>query len=355
MLIGFIGARGTVPTAENATVSFLVDNKFLFECPSEIVQSFQRFQKNWQMIDFSNSKIIALGKPSFGKIKYIILSHLHFDHWGGLPHIIHRILLFEREKRIKDPIKVIIPEGSTIQFQRRASQIFKDLCSDFILEDNEFLYRLLSIEVGEDVRRVVDISVIKDEEELILDSEYSIKAKRNIHLDDGSFAYNLEFKVTKLNVDKVKTLNIPFDHTLKDIEKSKGEIIINNLEIKRSDIFYEKSIQLSYSGDTPIDPDLIGFFRAADVLIHEITYLTTEEKFHLDSHSDIDPLINLLENHKNLKVLIPIHFSIRYTDQEIQDILTSKQANYEIFNPLEKIALFFDFEDSISYSRLEFD
>ncbi len=46
MIVGMIGSRGTVPTSEDATVSFLVDNKLLFECPSEIVQAFQRYQEN---------------------------------------------------------------------------------------------------------------------------------------------------------------------------------------------------------------------------------------------------------------------------------------------------------------------
>ncbi|MHA1941481.1 MAG: hypothetical protein ACW97P_07115 [Candidatus Hodarchaeales archaeon] len=81
MIIGVIGSRGTVPTSTDATVSFLIDNRFLFECPSEIVQSFQRFQDNWTSSNEQmRSEVEALGRPSFGKITHIILSHLHFDH-----------------------------------------------------------------------------------------------------------------------------------------------------------------------------------------------------------------------------------------------------------------------------------
>ena len=47
MIINLIGARGTVPNAKMATTSFLVDNKFLFECPSEIIQAFKRNQQDW--------------------------------------------------------------------------------------------------------------------------------------------------------------------------------------------------------------------------------------------------------------------------------------------------------------------
>ena len=332
MLIGFIGARGTVPTADSATVSFLVDNKFLFECPSEIIQAFQQFQKQWQLLDFSNTKINALGKPSFGKIKYIIFSHLHFDHWGGLPHVIHRILLFEREKRVNDPLRIIIPKGSTIPFQRRASTLFEEFVTGLALDDAEFMYRLLTIEVGDDVRSVVNISVIEDGQRIELDTEYTLIAGKNKHLNVGSFAYNLISKVTKLNVEKARSLNIPFNHTLKDIERSEGVVYINNEKISRDDIFYEKTTQLSYSGDTPVDSSLIQFFESADVLLHEITYLSRNEKYHLDSHSDLDPLVNLLNNHDKLKVFVPIHFSVRYTDQEIRDKLTSLQSRFEILN-----------------------
>ncbi|NHJ00613.1 MAG: MBL fold metallo-hydrolase [Candidatus Heimdallarchaeota archaeon] len=352
MIIGFIGARGTVPTADIGTVSFLVDNKYLFECPSEIVQSFQRFQKQWQMIDFSNSKIIALGKPSFGRIRYIILSHLHYDHWGGLPHIIHRILLFEREKRLNEPLRIIIPKGSTIPFQRRASEVFNNFCSSFLLDDAEFLYRLLTIEVGDETRKVIEITTMEEGQTINLDSNYSLSAIKNKHLNEGSFAYNLTFKVTKLNVDKAKSLNIPFDHTLREIEKSEGDFYINNQKINRNDIFYENCIKLSYSGDTPIDPDLFQFFKSTDVLIHELTYLSTNENYHLDFHSDIEPLIKLLKNLRNLRVFIPIHFSIRYTEQEIIEKLSSTQVSINISSPLENIVLLIEPDKVITYARL---
>ena len=78
MIIGVIGSRGTVPTSTEATVSFLIDNRFLFECPSEIIQAFQRFKDDWNSVhnERNNPELTALGRPSFGKISHIILSHL---------------------------------------------------------------------------------------------------------------------------------------------------------------------------------------------------------------------------------------------------------------------------------------
>ena len=120
MIIGLIGSRGTVPTSRIATTSFLVNNRYLFECPSEIIQAFKTFQDNWTELVECNTDINlkSLGRPTFGKIKYIILSHLHFDHWGGLAHILHRILLLEREKRENEPLILIIPQNNFLDQSR---------------------------------------------------------------------------------------------------------------------------------------------------------------------------------------------------------------------------------------------
>ncbi|MFX1517554.1 MAG: MBL fold metallo-hydrolase [Promethearchaeota archaeon] len=340
MIIGLIGSRGTVPTAEIATVSFLVDNRFLFECPSEIVQAFHKFQQSWMEVPNLSAypRLIALGKPTFGKISHIILSHLHFDHWGGLAHIIHRIMLLEKEKRTTEPLVVIIPKNSTIPFQMRMMKVFSNSTEDMILPDDEFFYRLLTIEVGESVRAVVQIRVINDGEEISLDSGYSLLAQKNNHFTFGSFSYKLEFKVTKLNVEKAKKLGIPFNKTLKQIEKSKGNLKIGSQKISRSDIFYENTTILCYSGDTHVDSDLFNFFSDCQILIHEATYLTQEEGYHLDSHSDIKSLIEESGKLSDLKVLIPVHFSIRYTELEISDCLTNLlKGSYKVINPITNL------------------
>ncbi|MFX0174446.1 MAG: MBL fold metallo-hydrolase [Candidatus Hodarchaeota archaeon] len=338
MIIGMIGARGTVPSSEIATVSFLIDNRYLFECPSEIVQSFHKFQKEWDRIPDSsaNSEILTIGRPTFSKIKYIILSHLHYDHWGGLSHIIHRILLLEKEMRQKKRLKLIIPKNSTLPFQQRTRQLFEDFTSNFPLTDDEFLYRLLTIKVGHSVKEVLQIIVIEDGEKILLDNGYSLSGKENKHLTSGSFSYKLERKKVKLNVKKAKEMGIPFNRTLKRIEKSQNIINLGKQRVTRKDIFFDLKTIICYSGDTQIDLELFEFFDDCQILIHEATYLKPQESYHLDAHSDVESLIREAETLSNIKALIPIHFSTRYKDEEITNFLNSLPiSSYQLINPFD--------------------
>ncbi|MFW9778759.1 MAG: MBL fold metallo-hydrolase [Candidatus Heimdallarchaeota archaeon] len=343
MIVGLIGARGTVPTDAMATVSFLVDHKYLFECPSEIIPAFDRFQKEWARISVHKSppQLAALGRPTLGKVRYVIISHLHYDHWGGLPHIIHRILLLEREARERRPLSIIIPKGSTIPFQLRMQALFSLQESNLPLSDVEFLYYWLTIEVGAAIRKVVRIISIEDGDVVPLDPGYFLSCKKNPHLEIGSVAYKLIFRKPKLDVNRAKSLEIPFNRTLKRIEKSQSPVKVGDIFVSRNDIYFDLTKTLCYSGDTNVDSGLFEFFRDAQILIHEATYLTKQKNFHLESHSDLDSLIPEIEKLKDPATLlgfIPIHFSTRYKEEEISmhlSQLSKDRMNLcQVINPI---------------------
>ena len=345
MIIGMIGSRGTVPTSKDSTVSFLVDNKLLFECPSEIVQAFQRFQEETKIIldDSASGEISALGSPSLGKISHIILSHLHYDHWGGILHILHRIMLFEREKREKKPLTLVVPKNSTLSFQLRMNHVFGVQINNFPLKDDDFLMRFLAIEIGTAVSQILQIEVIESGQIVNLDHGYFLTCKSNKHIPEGSVAYKLIYSKVKLDVNKAQKLGIPFDYTLKKIERNSGSVVINGKKISRSDIFHDIDIILGYSGDTAIDSDLLEFFKDCGVLIHDSTYFDNQEGYHLDLHSDLHSIIREIQDFENLYVFIPIHFSIRYTAEEItQKIKSIPEQEFIVINPLKNLLLHVD-------------
>jgi len=346
-----IGSRGTVPTSKEATVSFLVDNKLLFECPSEIVQAFQRYQDDWTKVhdDSTTGELSALGSPSLGKISHIILSHLHYDHWGGLLHILHRIMLLEREKREKKPLVLIVPKNSTLPFQLRMNNVFDSQMNNFPLEDDDFLIRLLAIEIGTVVSQILRIEVIEHEQIINLNQGYYLTCHNNQHLPEGSVAYKLIYNKVKLDVNKAKRLGIPFDFTLKKIQRNADSVVVDGKKIARSDIFHDIDIILGYSGDTAIDPTLLIFFKDCGILIHESTYLDKQENYHLDLHSDLQSLINAIIDFDNLYVLVPIHFSIRYTTKIItQAIREITEQKFAIVNPLRNFIVQIDHKSIIA-------
>ena len=346
-----IGSRGTVPTSKDSTVSFLVDNKLLFECPSEIVQAFQRFQEEANLIldDSASGEISALGSPSLGKISHIILSHLHYDHWGGILHILHRIMLFEREKREKKPLTLVVPKNSTLSFQLRMNHVFGVQINNFPLKDDDFLMRFLAIEIGTAVSQILQIEVIESGQIVNLDHGYFLKCKSNKHIPEGSVAYKLIYNKVKLDVDKAQKLGIPFDSTLKKIEKNSGSVIINGKKIARSDIFHDIDVILGYSGDTAIEPDLLEFFKDCGILIHDSTYLERQEGYHLDLHSDLKSIIKAISEFEDLYAFIPIHFSIRYTAEAITQTLKEiPQQEFAIINPLNNLILQIDHKSIVT-------
>ncbi len=345
MIIGIIGSRGTVPTSKDSTVSFLVDNKLLFECPSEIVQAFQRFQEETNIIldNSASGGITALGSPSLGKISHIILSHLHYDHWGGILHILHRIMLFEREKREKKPLTLVVPKNSTLPFQLRMNHVFELQIDNFPLRDDDFLMRFLAIEIGTAVSQILRIEVIESGQILNLDHGYFLTCKNNKHIPEGSVAYKLIYNKVKLDVNKAQKLGIPFDYTLKKIERNSDSVVINGKKISRLDIFHDIDVNLGYSGDTAIDSDLLEFFKDCGILIHDSTYLDNQEGYHLDLHSDLHSIIKSINDFEKLYAFIPIHFSIRYTAEEItQKILDIPEQKFAVINPLEILLIHVD-------------
>ncbi|MFX0211803.1 MAG: MBL fold metallo-hydrolase, partial [Candidatus Hodarchaeota archaeon] len=251
MLISFLGTRGTVPTAKESTVSFLIDNQFLFDACTEVVQSFERLLVHWRALQNAGqvtNLISRYGNPSISRIEHIFLTHLHWDHWGGVIHLLHRALMLDRELREKKPIKIYVPKKSVDLLRLR-------------------LYINLGSEVGE-IAEVIPL----DHGETLRIGSYRITTALTQHHPLGSLAYQIEFIKTKLKVEKARELGIPFNSNLSEIDKGK-KIAINGVTISREDVFYDVIESVGYTGDISRNMDLKTFFNKVNVLIVESTYL----------------------------------------------------------------------------------
>lgn len=126
--IDFLGIGSAIFSDQNH-ISFIINDTLMFECPPGI------------------PKQVRKAGRSLDKIKHIIISHLHGDHFFGLPFFLIEYLLNKRtnelliysnseiESIIKDLIKLAYPEQSI-------SEVYEYTQSKFILYNENSHFEL---------------------------------------------------------------------------------------------------------------------------------------------------------------------------------------------------------------------
>ncbi len=353
MLIGLIGIRGTIPTAQSPTVSILVENEYLFDINPEFIYSFSIFREKWKTLNENGQLpryIATTGTPSLAKIKHIFITHLHWDHWGGLRHLLHYLLLFEREKRENERLNIYIPQYSTIPLRIRLIGHLKlpeTVQKKIPVDSAAYLRLMLMSEFGKRVTKYINIIALEPGEKIALKSNWTLYTQKTPHLPLGSLAYKLVYSKEKINLAKLKELNLP-THLIGEIRNNPTGVRYNNVLIKKSDLFTTLNLTFAYSGDSslPTATDLWKFYQNVDVLIHDCSYLTAEEGYYLESHAALEELVSELNQRAiNIRYLIPIHISNRHKLSEVAEYiarLKKEHLNFEIIVPSSFSWIFFN-------------
>jgi ribonuclease Z len=261
-------AYGRNPTAQILSID---EELFLIDCGEGTQMQMQKFSIK------SN------------RINNIFISHLHGDHYFGLIGWLNSQSLYGRTKEVNIfcPAKI-----------KNIIEIQLDYALSFSIN-----YIFLS----------------GKEEAIILESDkycvYSFGVNHSI--ETWGFKFIKRSKKRILNLEKVREFNIPkyyysklcdgLDYTTKDGLVIKNESITNNGKL---DIVY------AYAADTKYDEGLIPFFKDANCLYHEATYLNAQiEKAEQRYHSTAAQAANIAKL-ANVKQLIIGHYSSKY--QEIE-------------------------------------
>ena len=245
-------------------------------------------------------------KIKFSRIEHIFISHLHGDHFFGLPGLISTFRLLGREKDlhiygpkgIKEAITLLLRLGNSWTNYKLIFHELTSTKSEVIFEDtkvnvktipmdhriytNGFLFSELP---GE--RKLNILAAAKHK----IDKAYyrSIKQGKDVKLDDGSVIPNAE-----LSLDPP-----PPKH-------------------------------YAYCSDTGFNQDIIPLIKGVDLLFHEATFL--ESEVHLakkTKHSTARQAAAIAEG-ANVSRLVLGHFSTRY-----KSILPFKEEAIEVFNNVD--------------------
>ena len=247
------------------------------------------------LIDCGEGAQIQLrkNKIKFNSIEDILISHLHGDHFFGLPGLILTFNLLGREK----PLNIYGPKG-----------IKKIIVSLLKIGNTWTNYKLNFTELKNPKSEIIydknDISIT------------TIPLYHGIYTN--GFLFRKKTSVHKLMVDKAQSYGI--DKTQfagiklgKDGIKTDGSIIknIKLVEPLNPDLTY------AYCGDTLFNEKIIEQTNGCDLLYHESTFLKKHENFAKKTFHSTAEQAALIAKKSNVKKLILGHFSTRYKDLDL--------------------------------------
>lgn len=231
-------------------------------------------------------------KVRFSRIEHIFISHLHGDHFFGLPGLIASFRLLGREK----PLHIYGPKG----IREAITLLLKlgDSWTNFPLHFHE---------------------LSSPDSELIF--EDASLCVHTLPLDHRIYTNGFLFKLSggdrKLKIDVAEQLGIEKAYYRKikqgsDVPDAQGNPIANALLTEPP----PPPKGYAYCSDTAFDPGLIPQIKGVDVLYHESTFLQSEAALaRKTKHSTAEEAARIARD-AGVGRLILGHYSTRYTDLE---------------------------------------
>ncbi|MCK0158876.1 ribonuclease Z [Cellulophaga sp. F20128] len=260
------------------------------------------------LIDCGEGTQVQLRKSKlkFSRIKHIFISHLHGDHFFGLPGLVSTFRLLGREtelhvygpKGIKEAITMLLKLGDS---WTNYPLYFHELTSkepELIFEDDKVTVSTIPLN-----HRIYTNGFLFQEKE----------AERKLNIEAVA-----KYKIDKCYYQKIKNG--------KDIELENGIVISN------ADLTFDPPKPKSYAfcSDTVFEPKIIPHIKNVDVLYHEATFLESEAALaQKTKHSTAKEAATIAKS-ANVGTLVLGHYSTRYKSLDL-----FKQEAEEIFPNVE--------------------
>ncbi|AWL78073.1 ribonuclease Z [Capnocytophaga canimorsus] len=247
------------------------------------------------LIDCGEGSQMALRNANvkFSRIKHIFISHLHGDHFFGLPGLISTFQLLGREtelhiygpKGIKEAILLLLKLGGAwssfyIHFHELESEV-----SEILLDDEKVQVR-------------------------------TIPLKHRVYTN--GFLFQEKQTERRLNIDAIQNYGIQIcDYQNikngKDIESENGEVVPN--ELLSFDPIPPQSY--AYCSDTLYFEALADAIQGVRVVYHESTFLKQHNDLATKTMHSTAFQAGLTAKKANAETLILGHYSSRYSDKKL--------------------------------------
>jgi len=267
----FAGTAGSVPTARRGLPSVLVrrgGERWLFDCGEGTQRQLIR----------------TVGLPD---VECVFLTHLHADHWLGLPGMLKSFELRDRDA----PLDVYGPQGTQqmLDSMRR------------VIGRTRYSIRMTELHGGDEVRR----------------DDCTITALEVRHRGPAlGYAIVEDVRPGRLDAELAQELGVPFGPELGRLQR--GETV-NGVTSEQVMGPARPGRKVVLSGDTaPCDIVRVAAHEA-DLLVHEATFLDDEAERALQTGHSTARQAAELAREADVRLLALTHVSTRYAGYEVRD------------------------------------
>lgn len=232
-------------------------------------------------------------KIKFSRINHIFISHLHGDHFFGLPGLVSTFRLLGREKELHIYGPKGIKEALTLLLK------LGDSWTNYPLVFHELTARK-SIVLFEDDKVLVN----------------TIPLKHRIYTN--GFLFSEKPADRGLNIEAARQYGIDKAY-FQGIKKGMDVTLTNGTVLKNTAVSFDppKPKSYAYCSDTGYDLNIVPMIKNVDVLYHEATFLESESQLATKtSHSTARDAATIARE-AEVGQLILGHFSTRYKSMEL--------------------------------------